>query len=209
MFGSTFPFRRRLKKSGLKKARRNRFGRRLAIESLEDRRLLAAGDLDPSFHSDGQLTFSFGSATESTYASDVKSVDGKILSAGRVETVVNEPRFSIARFNNDGTPDDSFDADGKATSPFFGFVGGDIYLATSIVAGETKILAAGKTDLGVTVVRFNSNGSLDTSFGGGDGIANIPNISGFNLVANAIAVDSLGRIVVVGSAGDGFQTIVS
>ncbi len=170
------------------------------IESLENRRLLAAGDLDNSFSGDGKLTFSFDQANTSTYASDVKSVDGKIVAAGSFGNT-----FGVARFNDNGSFDDSFSSDGKATSPIFNFVGADVYLATTIVAGETKILAMGKTDLGITVVRFNSNGSLDTVFGGGDGIANIPNFSGYNIVGNAISVDSQGRIVVAGSAGDGFQ----
>jgi uncharacterized delta-60 repeat protein len=83
--------------------------------------------------------------------------DGKIVAAGNFGTGAG---WAIARFNPDGSLDNSFSGDGMLTisSPGYG-------------AGTVKILSDGKIlvggDPGFTVVKLNSNGSFDTSFGSG------------------------------------------
>ena len=83
-----------------KRSKRAKFARcirRLAIESLEERRVLAAGDLDTSFGSGGKLTFAFDSANTSTYATDVLSVNGKIVSAGSLGNAFGVSRLPSTR----------------------------------------------------------------------------------------------------------------
>ncbi|MDZ4850416.1 MAG: hypothetical protein SGI77_14115, partial [Pirellulaceae bacterium] len=186
------------------RTRREKFRRQLAIESLEERRLLAVGDLDLTFDSDGKLTFSFDSANTSAYATDVKSVNGKIVAVGSVENA-----FGVARFNNDGSVDSTFDGDGKAiyTSSNFSVVGENVFLATMNVAGASKIIVAGTTQLtsgavAITLVRYNDNGSLDTSFDG-DGLATA-SIPSYIPSVRSVTVDSQNRIVVGGWVADGF-----
>src|SRR5439155_927583 len=119
--------------------------------------------------------------------------------------------FAVARLTPGGQLDTSFDGDGRRT------VGIDIPRAGDDLATDVAIDAQGRivvggyaevdstffsgTDYDFAVVRLNANGSLDTSFSG-DGkqtIAFNRGGAGFD-VANALAIDSLGRIVLVGSA---------
>src|SRR5437764_1311354 len=62
-----------------------------------------------------------------------------------------------------------------------------------LVAGSTVV--AGSTDF--AVARFNANGTLDTAFGGGDGIATV-DVGGTD-VANAVALGEDGTIAVAGT----------
>ena len=69
----------------------------------------------------------------------------------------------MVRYNSDGSLDASFDGDGKVITP----VGGGTDRAYSlIVQPNGKIVAAGDGSLDFGVVRYNSDGSLDTSFDG-------------------------------------------
>jgi uncharacterized delta-60 repeat protein len=85
------------------------FHRRLRVEPLEARRLLAAGMLDPTFDSDGQLTTDFGASDDLGYSVGVQS-DGKIVVAGS-----SYGDFALARYNANGTLDSSFSS--TASSP--------------------------------------------------------------------------------------------
>jgi uncharacterized delta-60 repeat protein len=95
----------------------------------------------------------------------------------------------LVRYMADGGLDNSFDGDGKVvlTTP------------TSSISGlalqrDGKIVSAG----GSSVTRFNSNGSLDTSFGSGGNAVPSFQPQGF---AAAVAVQPDGKIVAGGSRG--------
>ncbi len=71
------------------------------------------------------------------------------------------------RYNTNGSLDTSFDGDGRVTTP----IGASQDIAESIVIqSDGKIVVAGRSSNGsnddFAVVRYNSNGSLDTSFDG-------------------------------------------
>ena len=68
-----------------------------------------------------------------------------------------------------------------------------------VLQPDGKIVLAGGTSGIFAVTRLNPDGSLDTGFGGGDGVITI----GFNSVlgASAVALQPDGRIVVAGNAG--------
>ncbi|MCA9063977.1 MAG: right-handed parallel beta-helix repeat-containing protein, partial [Planctomycetaceae bacterium] len=100
-------------------------------------------------------------------------------------------------------------ADGRLDTSFGG---GDGIVQTAIGAGDEagnsivlqsdgKFLVVGSTsngtDLDMAVARYNTDGTLDTTFGGGDGIATLA-IGTSDDVANAAAIQSDGKIVVVG-----------
>ena len=88
--------------------------------------------------------------------------DGKIVVAG---TVFNGARnvFGIARFNADGTPDTSFDTDGKQLVEF---VIGLSHVANAVVVQpDRKIVVAGTVGGDFALLRLNENGSLDGTFG--------------------------------------------
>ena len=178
-------------------------------------RLNADGSLDTSFDSDGRVTTDFLGNTDRGW--DVATqADGKIVASGTAyNSVTKNYDFAVARYNADGSLDNSFDLDGKATVDFFRnsssvvstYVNG---LTTGGMALQTdgKILVTGYVFNGVTgdldfgVARLNANGSLDTSLDG-DGMLTTGFASRWDEISYDVASQSDGKFVVVGSAFNG------
>jgi len=173
----------------------------LGSSSFAVARYLTNGSLDPSFDGDGKLTTAFGGSFEEARAIAIQ-VDGKIIVAGETAlSVAAEINFAIARYNTDGSLDNTFDGDGKVTTDF-GLVDG---ARAIVIQPDGRIVAAGTagTIAGgsfFAVARYNTNGSLDGSFDG-DGKA-LTDFSGgrFSLGALGVALQADGRIVAVGDA---------
>src|SRR3989440_6694764 len=131
--------------------------------------LAVDGDLDPTFGTDGKVLTDFDHSTDIAYAVAVQT-DGKLVVVGtpyRDNDFSNED-FAVARYNPDGTLDKTFGVGGKVQTDFPGLAA----VASSVVVQpDGKIVVAGGafplfTFLGdFKVVRYNSNGALDTSFG--------------------------------------------
>jgi len=78
---------------------------------------------------------------------------------------------------------------------------GRVTLVAAISQDDGKIIVAGSsvlTDWDVSLVRYNVDGSLDTDFGGGDGIVTL-DLGGNDFVFD-VTLQSDGKIVVVGHA---------
>ena len=98
---------------------------------------------------------------------------GKIVVGGRaLSPVPGRYDVAVSRYNSDGTLDTSFDSDGKVITA----IGNGVWLGAEsvIVQPDEKITVAGRIDPGSIflpynyfVVRYNSDGSLDSSFGNG------------------------------------------
>ncbi len=162
------------------------------------------GTLDLTFSGDGKQTTDFGS--DADQASDVAlQANGKIIAVGaRGPAGFEDRQFAIARYNPNGTLDTSFSGDGRQTTNF-----GDIFRADGAngvaLQGDGKIVAVGGGDAGggnldFAIARYNSNGSLDTSFSG-DG--KLTTDFGGSEVANGVALQGGGKIVAVGVSGTG------
>ncbi|MHC5833637.1 MAG: hypothetical protein ACYT04_000000101000, partial [Nostoc sp.] len=71
----------------------------------------------------------------------------------------------IARYNSNGTLDTSFNITGKVTTDF---TNSNDYGSSITVQPDGKILVAGdsynRTNNDFAIARYNSNGTLDTSF---------------------------------------------
>jgi uncharacterized delta-60 repeat protein len=129
------------------------------------------GDLDLTFGTDGKVLTDFDHSTDIANAVAIQA-DGKLVVVGttyRDNDFSNED-FAVARYNPDGTLDKTFGIGGKVQTDFPGLAA----VASSVVIQtDGKIVVAGGafplfTFLGnFEVVRYNSNGSLDTSFGDG------------------------------------------
>ncbi len=121
-------------------------------------RLNVDGSLDSSFDGDGMLTNNIRGTSVAIQE------DGKIVVAGSATTNDdNIVDFAVARYNTDGSFDTSFDGDGKVTTDF----GADYELADSeAIQADGKIVVVGTGGNHAILVRYNSNGSLDTSFDG-------------------------------------------
>jgi uncharacterized delta-60 repeat protein len=127
------------------------------------------------FDHDGGLDTTFGDAgfaamNIGTYALTLQP-DGKILLAGSVSSDgFQTTDIALARLNSDGSPDTTFGQGGRVTANFFGQHNWAPALA---LQSDGKIALAingynisfRTRDFGVA--RYNSDGSLDTSFGVG------------------------------------------
>ena len=141
------------------------------------------GTLDSSFNVSGYNLHSFSSEWSNAMAVTVQA-DGKILVAGDAY-VDGGYAYALVRYTIEGTLDNDFGTDGLVTTHFRG---GDQAQSVA-VQSDGKILVAGVIDSGhagvsecyFAVVRYNTDGSLDTSFGDGDGKVIIESITGGGL----------------------------
>jgi uncharacterized delta-60 repeat protein len=124
--------------------------------------------------------------------------DGKVVLVGGTFT-----DFILARFNADGSVDRSFGVDGKVTTDMGSGLRQEEALAVAIQS-DGKIVVAGHTAIDATppardpsptfaIARYNSDGSLDTTFGTGGRVSN--NVNGR---AFAVAIQPDGKIVLAG-----------
>ena len=158
------------------------------------------GSVDTNFGSGGKVITSFGSDGDYAYAVVIQS-DGKIVAAGDSELSLpasSYPDFALARYNSDGSLDTSFGSGGKVTTSN-GAVGGAALQSDGKIVVVGAIFNGSNNDF--ALARYNSNGSLDTSFGSG-GKVTTP-IGGSNDVGRATAIQRDGRIVVAGYSNNG------
>jgi len=152
--------------------------------------------LDPTFGTGGKVTTDFAGAGDGAAAIAVQP-DGKLVVAG-VATINGNSAFALARYNSNGALDLSFGTGGKSTTDF----GGRFERATSVaLQGDGKIVVAGGSVIALfndfAVARFNSNGTLDTSFGTG---GKVLTDFGVSAEADSVIVQLDGKIVVAGEA---------
>lgn len=183
---------------------------------------IAAGEWDNNTHGTLQAIDLFGNGSSSVYYDDIQidsdtvntddrasdvaiQSDGKIVVVGG--SIKSHGEFAVARYNTDGSLDTSFGRGGLVTTDL---AWGYSTAERVIIQPDGKILVGGDfddrstLDLDFALVRYNADGSLDTTFGG-DGIVTT------NLVTDAtgtrssdrisdIALQSDGKIVVVGTS---------
>jgi uncharacterized delta-60 repeat protein len=155
------------------------------------------GSLDTTFDGDGIITTGVADRPAPAKAVAIQT-DGKTVVAGYAETGVNEEVFALTRLNPDGSPDFSFGLNGKVTTSFgaAGARGNAV-----VIQPDGKIVAAGFANTDFAVVRYDTNGTPDVSFGV-NGIVTT-SIGAGNDVVNAIALQPDGKIVVAGSSFNG------
>ena len=186
----------------------------LGVERLEDRCMLSAGTLDPTFNPTGTPP---GTLVDDLFFLGAQAIavqaDGKILVGGTHQPSVggvNAQNFAVARYLSDGQLDTTFgttDSDGingLATADIDGNqdVAWDMKLDSlgRIVVVGTALNAAGSAR-GVGVARFDANGNLDTSFDT-DGKA-FHALGGLLVETRGVALQSDGKIVVAGISSTG------
>lgn len=155
----------------------------------------ANGILDSTFDGDGIAITPF-----SIYANVASAIaiqpDGKIVVAG---SIINQGiyDFAVIRYNTIGSLDTSFDGDGKVSTKI-GIASDEAYALAlqpdgKIVVGGMSVVSLGAD---FALVRYNTNGSLDTTFSN-DGKVTTSLNSGNDLI-NALVIQPNGKIVVVG-----------
>jgi uncharacterized delta-60 repeat protein len=163
----------------------------------------AAGDLDPTFGSAGKVTTDFNQGADYGHAVAVQG-DGKIVVAGF--TVFSMADFALARYDVNGNLDPSFGSGGKVTTDFSN---SDDVVSAMAIQSDGKIVVAGAMILNGTaefedfaLARYNTDGSLDTSFGSGGKVTT--DFLGGPDGLHAMAIQNDGKLVVAGSEGYNF-----
>ncbi len=146
-------------------------------------------------------TTAIGATDNKAHAVAIQS-DGKIVLAGYSYNGTDN-NFAVARYNTDGSLDNTFDADGMVTTSFELNSNGRAFAVT--VQADGKIVVAGyytnvDTDRDFALVRYNTNGSLDNTFGSGGIITTV--IDDGVDEAQSVVIRNDGKIVVVGYSFD-------
>jgi len=161
----------------------------------------APGDLDSTFGMAGVVSADFANGYDEGRCVVVQG-DGKILVAGSSnQNMGTFDDFAVARFNADGTPDASFGAGGKVVTD--GAVNQDIAYGMALQT-DGKIVVVGGSAAGsyydFGIFRYNSDGTLDTTFGTGGKV--LTDFGGYSDYARGVVVQSDGKIVVAGYSED-------
>jgi len=152
------------------------------------------GTLDRSFSTDGKI---ISETYRGNYCnSTAMQADGKIIVAGS-GGYDDIGGFLLARYNSDGTIDNSFGNEGRSVVGVSETAGE--YIESIVILADGKILAAGwfgsYGSIDIALLRYNPNGSLDSSFGV-NGIV-ITDIARFDYIYD-MAVQTDGKIIVAG-----------
>lgn len=154
------------------------------------------GGLDTSFDGDGMVTTPTLPGNSAAF-SIMLLPDGRILAGGRAN---GGPAydFCIARYHPDGSLDTSLNGTGTVITPIL--AGDDVYQDLA-VQSDGKIVAAGfartATVPDMALVRYNFDGSLDSTYGsGGKAVIDL----GYGDVIRALALDGSNKAVIVGGA---------
>jgi uncharacterized delta-60 repeat protein len=189
---------------------------RLCLEPLEDRALLNAGGLDPTFGTGGLVNVNVPGTLWSQTRAVVVQPDHKIVVVGIATRAVampggrgypeyfNSSSFVVARFNPDGSLDSTFGTGGLVSTQ----VSTSDNPAAVAVEPDGKILVMGSTFtmdplFGVywvfpptpttVLIRYNTDGTLDSTFGTGGIVQTDAN------GARGLAVQPDGKILLAGS----------
>ncbi len=177
-------------------------------ETFMAARYNADGSLDTTFDGNGIVSTNVGSGEDEQVRAMALQPDGKIILAGfYVYPVSGHERLALVRYNSDGSLDTTFDGDGIVTT---NVVSGENEGAYGIALQEDgKIVVVGYagTDIDFAVLRYNADGSLDTTFDG-DGIVLTDIFSGGDDWAYDVEIQSDGAIVVTGFGTNGDTYIV-
>ncbi|HSA59291.1 MAG TPA: hypothetical protein VLJ37_06355 [bacterium] len=185
-----------------------------------DGKIVVAGATDVGFalaryHTDGSLDSGFGTGGKVTtpspdlgsfaYAMAIQS-DGKIVVVGQETVSFTDPPkddFVLARYQTDGSLDTSFGTDGIVITD----IGGDYDQAYAVAVqsdGKIVVTGAGNNSSTFATARYNSNGTLDISFGTGGLVTT--DFGGAGAGAADLKIQADGKIVVAGYTNGGSDT---
>lgn len=166
------------------------------------------GTLDEGFGTGGVVFTDHGGRIDGANALVIQP-DGKIIAAGfaGADRLFTPSDFALARYNEDGTLDSAFGVGGKVRTIV---APPGVPDASSRVTGlarqvDGKIVAVGQAQpvtlapSEIVLVQYNSDGTLDTTFGGGGVV--ITDLGGQNQTALSVAVQPDGKIVMATDVG--------
>jgi len=168
-------------------------------------RINSNGTLDNSFGTNGKVIQNIGSSDDIGYSLAIQP-DGKILLGGYCyNRNRNNNDFCIARFKSDGTLDNSFGTIGAIGKVIQSIGSNSDYGYSLAIQPDGKILLGGRCNNGSNndfcIARFNSNGSLDNSFGSPNGYIIQP-IGTDDDKGHSLAIQPDGKILLGGSCNN-------
>jgi|GEM_PF-1067578 len=160
------------------------------------------GTLDSSFGAGGMVTTAVGSSTD-VATSLTMQIDGRILAGGYFHNGSNFD-FALVRYNIDGSLDSSFGSGGRVTTT----VGtGNDFGSSIAIQADGRILASGSAWIGSSsdfaIVRYNSNGTIDSSFGSGGRVTT--SVGAGDDLAHCMAIQADGQVILLGSSIQGIH----
>jgi len=165
-------------------------------------RYTSTGALDATFGTNGITNTVFAGFTFTPFGFAVQK-NGDILVAGEAISSVGRIEFGLARYTSNGILDATFGSGGLVTT----LVGTRVDIPTAmllqpngkIVMAGFEVAQEGIAPGKMSMVRYNPNGSLDTTFGSG-GISLVTDII---TGPDALAMLSNGNYLAVGQNGTG------
>jgi uncharacterized delta-60 repeat protein len=157
------------------------------------------GSLDTTFNGTGKLTTSIATKNDQAY-SVIQQADGKLVAAGYSNNG-SYSDFALVRYNSDGSLDTTFNATGKLTTAIGTWSYDVVY--SVIQQADGKLVAAGSSNSGFALVRYNTDGSLDTTFNGTGKLTTA--IATKNDQAYSVIQQADGKLLVAGYCSNGFE----
>jgi len=166
------------------------------------------GTLDQSFGNNGRKLITQLDSLPGLISPDlVIQSDNKIVVVS-ISTINNLGHFALARLNANGTLDNSFGNNGIVITPSFSSSSIDDIASRIVLQRDGKLVVIGTTfsnsGSNFAIARYNTNGTLDTSFGVAGQVI-VPHFSTNSKdIGNSIGIDSNGNIIVSGDSNGVF-----
>jgi uncharacterized delta-60 repeat protein len=168
-------------------------------------RYTGTGTLDDTFGTNGVVTYESDQGNAG-FRDVVIQGDGEIVTSGYIKTSAGY-LFLTARYLNDGIPDDTFGTNGITT---YDGGHGNAGARGAVIQADGKIVVSGAnfngSDLDVVVLRYNSNGTLDSGFGT-NGVVTYDGGKGDDN-GRRLALQGENKIVVTGNTPNGTDVAV-
>jgi len=122
-------------------------------------------------------------------------LDGKIIAAG-----VTHDDFYVCRFNTGGSLDNSFG--NSSLGVHTSLTSSTDRILSCVLQDDGKILVAGAANYNFGLARFNSDGSLDNTFGSGGTV--VTDLGDYDEIYSVVTKPNDGKIIALGRSGDNF-----
>ncbi len=160
------------------------------------------GSLDSTFGIGGIVVTPINVSVSKIQALAIQT-DGKILAAGWSGSGSLNNKFAVVRYNTNGTVDSAFGNNGIVLTQIGN---GNAYGLAIALQTDGKIIVAGQAlgaiHINFALARYYPNGALDSTFGTNGTI--ITSIGNGDDVANAILIQPNGKIIAAGMAEGSF-----
>jgi uncharacterized delta-60 repeat protein len=179
------------------------------FQKLVVTRFNADGSPDSTFGSGGQVATQYGGGSFPLSGANAVAIapDGKIVVAGGASDGSGIQELLVARFNTNGSPDNSFSGNGVFLDQLASN-GNPSYLNAVAVQSDGKVVVGGQaSDSGgnsrFLVGRLTTSGGWDSSFDGdGRKVQQIGKAAGLAEWVSSLAIQPDGKIVAGGQAAD-------